>query len=673
MKKKLLQSIKIITLGLLLSAGISYAATIWSPPLSGPSTGNRATPINASNKEQGIGVVPNTSLLYVGGNSSIGFLRSNEIKIYGDAIVAGNLTDDMLGGGGTQNVCANTAGILVICNAAPIITCGSADNTQVSSIPTSNLCSDGSTPTPPVSGGTNGPWSWTCGTNSCSAAMIAPGPFTLSLNRVGSGTGTVMSSPTGINCGSDCSESYASGTVVTLTPTANSVSIFGGWSGTGAGACTGSSSSSVRADGSLSASVLIAQNANDCVVTMNAAKSITATFNLPHYALSVTKNGTGTGTVTSDVGGINCGTGSGCSKSYNPNTQVNLTATPTAGTFTNWGGACSGTSTTCNVTMGAAKSVTATFTAAAATLTASLTDISTTVMNSTLKAVAGGTATGTTTYEFKCFDTDTWHASSPNTNNTYPCPYTASTPTTYKAWVRITKGSLNATASLDVCHGKKYMTVTIPTATWSTTPYAQCAQALKIEAWGGGGGGGGGGTCNYQTFTWGYGKGGAGGYAGSYATNSVALVNETLTIITGGVGAGGAAGLSHGTHYGGNGTAGGISSVASHGVSAAGGQGGAGGAGAISSTTNGSTPGGNGANSTYSTNGGAGGAHGPGFGLVGTAPDGFLTYAGAGSSGSVGSSGGGGGGGGGGTCDGGHYYDGGAGANGGYGRVILSW
>ena len=59
--------------------------------------------------------------------------------------------------------------------------------------------------------------------------------YTLSVNKAGTGTGVVTSSPAGINCGSDCSESYNSGTSITLTATPDASSTFTGWSG----ACTG--------------------------------------------------------------------------------------------------------------------------------------------------------------------------------------------------------------------------------------------------------------------------------------------------------------------------------------------------------------------------------------------------------------------------------------------------
>ena len=86
---------------------------------------------------------------------------------------------------------------------------------------------------------------------------LANTSYSLTLNRVGTGSGTVSSTPIGINCGSDCSESYASGTSVTLVATAASGSVFAGWTGS----CLSGGGSS-----------------NFCTVTLDSARFITATF-----------------------------------------------------------------------------------------------------------------------------------------------------------------------------------------------------------------------------------------------------------------------------------------------------------------------------------------------------------------------------------------------------------
>ena len=180
--------------------------------------------------------------------------------------------------------------------------------------------------------------------NTVSVLINASGPpsgVSLTVTKSGTGSGTVTSSPAGINCGSTCTASYNSGTVVTLTAAASGGSTFSGWSG---GGCSGTGA---------------------CSVTMNAAATVAATFTAPaqQFSLTVSKAGTGTGTVTSNPAGINCG--STCSASYNSGTVVTLTAAAAGGsTFSGWsGGGCSGTG-TCSVTMSAAATVTASFAAA---------------------------------------------------------------------------------------------------------------------------------------------------------------------------------------------------------------------------------------------------------------------------------------------------------------------
>ena len=155
---------------------------------------------------------------------------------------------------------------------------------------------------------------------------------TLSINKLGSGTGTVTSDPPGIDCGSDCSEAYVHGTVVVLTPTPAAGSAFGGWSGDFD--CLGGSPS------------------------MTSDKSCNATFTLQTYLLSVSKAGTGDGTVTSTPAGIACG--GDCEQDYPLDTAVRLTGTPLiASELTSWNGHadCSDG----ELTMSAARSCTATF------------------------------------------------------------------------------------------------------------------------------------------------------------------------------------------------------------------------------------------------------------------------------------------------------------------------
>ncbi len=169
------------------------------------------------------------------------------------------------------------------------------------------------------------------GETTCTATFTLLPRYALTVSR--SGSGTVASSPAGISCGSDCSESYVSGTVVTLTATPATGYVFGGWSG----ACSGTGS---------------------CQVTMSSAKSVTATFKTaPRYKLTVKRSGSGT--VTSSPAGISCG--GDCTESYVSGTAVTLTATPASGyRFTGWSGACSGTE-TCSLTITKALTATATF------------------------------------------------------------------------------------------------------------------------------------------------------------------------------------------------------------------------------------------------------------------------------------------------------------------------
>jgi hypothetical protein len=194
-------------------------------------------------------------------------------------------------------------------------------------------------------------WGGACtGTGTCTVTMdqaqsvtatfnALPAPVPLSVSDSGTGTGTVTSSPAGINCGTDCLQSFAAGTQVTLTATPANDSTFTGWGG----ACSGTGT---------------------CTVTMSQAQNVTAGFSSlapppASYPLTVDDRGTGLGTVTSKPAGISCG--ADCVQNFASGSSVTLTASPAAGSaFAGWGGACSGRG-TCTVKMSAARTVSAQF------------------------------------------------------------------------------------------------------------------------------------------------------------------------------------------------------------------------------------------------------------------------------------------------------------------------
>ena len=74
--------------------------------------------------------------------------------------------------------------------------------------------------------------------------------FTVMVAKNGTGTGTVASTPAGINCGGDCNERFPGGTTVTLTATPIAGSVLTGWSGggcSGTGSCVVSSAATATA------------------------------------------------------------------------------------------------------------------------------------------------------------------------------------------------------------------------------------------------------------------------------------------------------------------------------------------------------------------------------------------------------------------------------------------
>ncbi len=86
-------------------------------------------------------------------------------------------------------------------------------------------------------------------------------PFAVNVAKSGTGSGSVQSSPQGIDCGASCSGPFDDGSQVVLTGAAAAGSAFAGWSGAG---CSGTGT---------------------CTLTMSADQTVTATFNaLPTVA-----------------------------------------------------------------------------------------------------------------------------------------------------------------------------------------------------------------------------------------------------------------------------------------------------------------------------------------------------------------------------------------------------
>ena len=154
-------------------------------------------------------------------------------------------------------------------------------------------------------------WTVTNASETYQASGVSPTPYTLFLSKAGSGTGSIAPDTGNIVWSSNAgTASYAANTAVTLTATPNNDSMFAGWSG----ACTGT---------------------GNCQVTMDAAKSVTAAFDL------------------APVNGA-CGTASGQSFAAAPTTNLcasgTVSALPTGSGPWSWScnGSNGGTSENCS-------------------------------------------------------------------------------------------------------------------------------------------------------------------------------------------------------------------------------------------------------------------------------------------------------------------------------------
>jgi hypothetical protein len=250
--------------------------------------------------------------------------------------------------------------------------------------------------------GTNNSQTIVMDANKSVSAYFTQNSYTLNIVKSGSGSGTVTSTPAGISCGGTCSSAYTAGSTITLTATPAAGSVFTGWTGacSGTGSCEVSmtSAKSVAAEFTYSSNTYYADidgdgygagdvilsgtqppntsiNNQDCddsspsvhpgateVCGNSTDEDCSGVLDdCSQFAFTVSKAGSGGGTVTSTPAGLNCGTT--CSALFPSGSTVTITATPDAtSSFSGWSGALTGTTSSQAIVMDGAKNVSATFT-----------------------------------------------------------------------------------------------------------------------------------------------------------------------------------------------------------------------------------------------------------------------------------------------------------------------
>ncbi len=160
--------------------------------------------------------------------------------------------------------------------------------------------------------------------------------FSLSGNTRGSGSGTIRLNPPSVVHSGSFAEEYLYGTSVNLRATPHTGSTFNRWEGS----CSGTSTT--------------------CSLKMEKDKSVTAWFDIITHVLTGRITGPGYGVIRLTPPSIRYS--SDFERTYNYGTLVTLRAIAgSSAEFHRWGGACSGSSVTCEVSMTRARSVTAHF------------------------------------------------------------------------------------------------------------------------------------------------------------------------------------------------------------------------------------------------------------------------------------------------------------------------
>ena len=160
------------------------------------------------------------------------------------------------------------------------------------------------------------------------------------LKIVVSGSGSVKSSPGGIDCAPTCTGIFPMNTDVVLTAAPATSFHFDGWTG----ACSGTSTCALKLTGDAQAFATFKADAPPPPGS---------------FTVTVSPAGTGTGKVTSTPAGLDCP--SACSGAFTDGQTLTLAQAAGADShFAGWGGACSGAG-ACSFKVSAATAVTATF------------------------------------------------------------------------------------------------------------------------------------------------------------------------------------------------------------------------------------------------------------------------------------------------------------------------
>jgi len=269
----------------------------------------------------------------------------------------------------------------------------------------------------------------TCNTTVTSARNITATfnliTHTLTVTKTGNGSGAITSDPSGIDCGETCSASFDYGTVVTLTANPDTGSLLSSWGG------------DCSVDGL------------SCVTTMTAAKDITATFSLITYTVTANKDGNGSGTITSDPSGIDCG--ETCNADFDYNTVVTLTAAPDDGsTLTGWEGDCAADGLSCTTTVTGTRDVTATFT----------------LITYTVSVTKTGNGSGAITSDPSGIDCGETCSASFDYTSTVTLTASADTGSTFMGWEGDCVGTVPCVVTIDAA---KNVTATFSLVTYTLT------------------------------------------------------------------------------------------------------------------------------------------------------------------------------------------------------------